>query len=247
MLFELNKIPEEYESIYKELIKDPWIQNKVERNKRMEEKLRYVSKYIPEVMNGGYKVLDIGTGPGEFLEVIRSFNCQAVGINPPENHRWYDILESDLTKIHEDRIKKYNVFSKINILRQKLDALTFDMYDCIMNGNKELEKMKFNIINCQDAINLILIKHYDLNFTIDNYKNKNTFGKWIINDDFNNCINKIISFFDRILMPNGAIVIVALASSNDKKYSKTITNVARNFGYKVELCENNNVHKLRKI
>jgi hypothetical protein len=242
----LKDIPEQFKDTYKELITNPHVQFKMERNRRIDEKLRYVTKYLPEVMSGGLSVLDLGTGPGEFLEVVRSFNCKGIGINPPENHRWLNLSDSVLSKYHEDRILKYNEFSKINISRQLLEVKTFDVFNCIMNENKELENMKFNIINCQDAINLILIKHYEVHSEIDNYKNKRIFGNWIINDDFYNCLNKMIDFFDKLLMPNGSILISALASTNDKKYSRTIINSAENFGYKVELCINNNIHKFRK-
>ena len=152
-----------------------------------------------------------------------------------------------MAEIQDDRVKKYTHFSKINILRQKLDVLIIEMYNCFLNGNRELGKMKFNIINCQDAINLILINCYDLNFTIDHYKDKHIFGKWIIDDKFYSNIEKMISFFDKILLSNGAIMLAALASSNDKKYSKAITDTANKYGFKVELSVNNNVHKLRKI
>jgi hypothetical protein len=246
MEIKLNPVPKDYEVLYNEIMKDERFSDKMDRTKRLDEKFSYVTSYLPEVINGGYKVLDIGTGPGEFLEVLRNFHCEGIGTNPPENHRWYNNLEPELAKIQEERVQKYINFSKINIHRQKLEVKTIEMYDCFINGNRELEKMKFNIINCQDAINLILIKCYDLNFSIDHYKNEHVFGKWIIDDHFYHCVESMMGFMDKILLPDGAIVMVALTSSNDNKYSKALINMGKKLGYKIEICKNNNVHKFIK-
>ncbi len=245
-MIKLNSIPKELEATYNEIIKSPKFSVKFDRDKRINEKLQYISSYMPEISKGGYKILDIGTGPGEFLEVLRNYNCTGIGINPPDNHRWSEIRDTELANYHEESIIKYNTFSKINIFRQKLDVLSIDMFSCFTNGNKELEKMKFNIINCQDAINLILIKYYDLNYAIDNYKNHHIFGKWILSEEFYSCLKLMIKFFDKILLPGGAIMLVALISSNDQEYSQKLIHTAKELGYNIEISKDYHIHKFRK-
>ena len=51
---------------YNEIIKDPFIQRKYNRERRLKDKIAYVQSVATEVMNPGY-VLDLGPGPGEFL------------------------------------------------------------------------------------------------------------------------------------------------------------------------------------
>jgi len=53
MIIKLNSIPKEYEAIYSELMKDTRFSNKMERNKRIEEKIKYINNYMPEIKNGG--------------------------------------------------------------------------------------------------------------------------------------------------------------------------------------------------
>lgn len=74
------------ESMIADLKKDPYIAKKYDRKARMKEKQDYIEKLAPEIAKGGLSVVDIGPGPGEFLELCRHYGNTIFGVDSYEEN-----------------------------------------------------------------------------------------------------------------------------------------------------------------
>lgn len=67
---------------YEQMSSDPWLFRKLSREKRLADKLDYIDKRIPELVRfKGGLVIDLGPGPGEFLEVCRHLGFDVLGVD----------------------------------------------------------------------------------------------------------------------------------------------------------------------
>jgi hypothetical protein len=71
------------DAIINELKKDPYIAKKYNRTVRLKEKQDYIERLAPEIAKGGLSIVDIGPGPGEFLELCRHYDNKILGIDSP--------------------------------------------------------------------------------------------------------------------------------------------------------------------
>lgn len=72
----------EWQSEFDCLMRDPYLVKKYDRAERLREHMTYIQDFCPEVsrkLSGS--VVDIGPGPGEFLELARMFGNQVFGID----------------------------------------------------------------------------------------------------------------------------------------------------------------------
>jgi hypothetical protein len=90
------------------LLQDPYLSKKYNRDVRLKDKMDYIQRVTPEVTNAGLSIVDVGPGPGEYLEWCRYFGNAILGVDSPyENamgaeyeklsricHRWQEIPNS---------------------------------------------------------------------------------------------------------------------------------------------------------
>lgn len=79
----LQPIPSaQWQTEWDELMQDPWLCRKLDRNMRVAEHVKYVQENCPELetMRPGI-VIDIGPGCGELLEIARHWGHLAYGID----------------------------------------------------------------------------------------------------------------------------------------------------------------------
>jgi len=77
----LNNATPEWERKFKKLLTDPFLKKKYNRERRIREKKAYINENCPSLKTGGKTVLDIGPGPGEFLELCRHYGNRVFGID----------------------------------------------------------------------------------------------------------------------------------------------------------------------
>ena len=80
----LKKTDSTQEEELKELLKDPFLSRKYNRDRRIQDKLRFIQDLLPEVIEDSGLVIDIGPGPGEFLELCRFFGNDIFGFDADE-------------------------------------------------------------------------------------------------------------------------------------------------------------------
>lgn len=211
-----------------ELINHPWIKQKFDRTRRIAEKHAYIEKYLPEMMTGGLSVLDVATGPGEFLELAQELECDAIGIDG-----FARMLDRPIDKL-------YNQFSKLKIKEKNLPVIEADMNEVIKNDHPGLADKKFDIINCQLAINFIASAHFNSHAELGEYKNN---GEWIFSEGFTDFFHSYFTWCKKHLHKNGIVMIAALTALNRVEYSKRIFEIAEYEGFDCEISDNNLNHK----
>lgn len=65
------------------LLANSYLSGKYDRKRRLYEKHLYIWRHLREVCVGGGFVLDLGPGPGEFLEISRYYKNGVIGMDAP--------------------------------------------------------------------------------------------------------------------------------------------------------------------
>lgn len=80
---ELAPVPSaEWEYEVDTLLRDPWLRKKVDRDRRLREHAEYIAAYCMELTTADPGlVIDLGPGPGEFLELCREMGHDVLGID----------------------------------------------------------------------------------------------------------------------------------------------------------------------
>jgi len=228
----LNKLNENLQKEYDELFSDVRFYEKMNREKRINEKVNYINFFLYEIKNGNKNILDIATGPGEFIEVCRYYKNNCLGIDIDTN-----ILKNISDSFDKDkliRFEKYLKFSKLNVIRQSLNVIYSNFNDCI--NNNILKNNKYDIINCQLAFHLIFNKNVI-------YENDNV--KWIINDKLKTNFNYFINYIRKHLSNNGIFIFELDKAENNSELIKIIIEITKN---KFVLLSTNNttIYKFKK-
>jgi len=75
-----------WQTDFDRLLRDPYLARKYDRQRRVQDHLRYLQKYAPEVLGPATKstyIIDVGCGAGETLEWARVFKWRTIGIEAP--------------------------------------------------------------------------------------------------------------------------------------------------------------------
>lgn len=211
---------------------DEWIKVKFNREKRMLDKRRHINKYLPEIQSGGLNVLDVGTGPGEMLEICQECGCKAVGI------------ELKWAVINDRKASLYVRHSLLKHAENNLDVVYASVNDVMEKGNEKIDGQKFDIINCQHAINFFRKEFFD--FTNVDGKYNNT-GRWIFNYVFHGFFRQYFEWCRAHLNENGIVVISALHSTNEQEYQKNLLMIANDYGFDCEYKYKEINHRFRLV
>lgn len=239
----LNPVPSEYLQLFNSIMEDARLQKKMDRSVRLNEMFNHVDFYFPKIKKGKLKILDVATGPGEFLEVVKFYKCNGIGIDINESHLNNVLDIKGITNDYFERFKKYIQFSRINAIRQKLNVIYSDMLDCIMLRNDVFNGLKFNVINCQLAMHLILKN----NFNFENVFKNNDIGSWVIDDLLVENLSKTMNYFYNHLKFGGILLIETDKAANLNQFSELIISIAIKQGLNVEYSNNLNIYKFIKI
>lgn len=150
MNLELNPLPDGRQSQLDDMLGDPWLAKKVDRNRRLAEHSQWLEQNAPAVFSspppgGASAFLDIGCGPGESLEIARANCWDAVGIDAcaGDGGMGYDWL----------------LFCEIRWEQQELDVIQVDSLVRWLSTPRDCEA--FAIIVCRGAIEQIFSAYMD--------------------------------------------------------------------------------------
>jgi hypothetical protein len=215
-----------------DIFNNEWIKKKFNREMRIITKSKYISDYLPEIKRGNLDILDMATGPGEFLELCMARLNRVTGIEYCEG----------ITGIENNFLVQ-----KFNVLKHKEKKLPIIYADCnkvICGEILGFERKKYDIINCQLAINLIFHDIFDHHRERGAYHND---GDWIFGEKFDEYFKKYFKWCMDHLKPNGIIMIAALHAKNEVQYSYRISAIAKEIGLKLEMSTKNLNHKFRLV
>lgn len=199
-----------WEDEYNRIISDPFIQRKYNRDRRLNDKLSYISEWTPEVMHGGGFVIDIGPGPGEYLELCRFFGNKIKGFD----------AKPDLSMMGDNYVKLSILMAK----RQKI-SIIFDNFINIIENDNTIQEDTVSLINSQGAIEQIFKNHIEFPEGI----NKEGWipshnGCWVLSEECQEDFNNMFLRFNKWLRPKSKIVIYPNGSKNNEVFDNIIRN-----------------------
>jgi len=227
-MIDLLPVPDEtWEKEFKQIMQDPYVSKKYNRSKRIKEKQNYVDKYLSEMENGT-KVLDLGPGPGEFLEVCRDRGCDGIGI---------DALLGD-SEMGNEYMKLASLMTK----RQKLDV----RYVGVENlGKFPFEDETFGVINSQGSIEQIF-RNYLIGVPHKEHKNCNKLI-WSLDSKMEKAFVDFFKEAHRVLKKNGILLIYGNGTKNTSDYDIFIRKVLEKQKlFTLTFSEHSRLHKMEK-
>ena len=221
------------------LLEDNYVANKCDRNRRIKEKYEYINNYCQEIKAGGGKVLDIGPGPGEFLEICRYYRNDIQGIDAKFN---------DYGGMGEE----YLQYSKLMSDRQKIPVLYEGLDHMLESGPLPFDDKTFTFINSQGSITYIFNKYLNLSGKIETsiklHQQKKESFRWKITEKITRILNIFFREMNRILRSDGILLIYVnnpggQALRNYKKLIMTGSDICR---FKLIFERFGALHKWRK-
>ena len=231
-MIELYKIPsDKWQTEFEKVMQDPYIQKKYSRIRRLAEKQIYVTDTIPEVMNGNGNVLDIGCGPGEFLEVCREYGNKIIGIDAP-----LDDCEMG---------NEYIRLSYLMTTRQKVPVKYIGFENILKKGKLPFKDDSFTIINSQGAIEQVFKDHLE-GEPHKIHKDCNRLS-WRVDNDLRDLFYHMYKEFERILLPGGLCVIYGNGAKNTSEYNALVNEIIERIdGLTIIEQREDRFHKIRK-
>jgi SAM-dependent methyltransferase len=236
MKIKLLPVPNtEWGKKYSELLNNSFIKYKYNRERRLKSKEEYIDKYLPEIKTKKGIILDLGPGPGEFLEICRYYGNEIVGI---------DAKEDDSIGMGTEYIK----LSKLLTERQKINVLYNGVENYIKNKNFPFKDQEISVINSQGSIEQIFRENFKLS-PHANHDGKQ-FEEWIFDEKLKNNMNNFISECKRIIKPSGVLLIYANGAKsleNTKKYRELLLKTIKETGgFELVFEKDFRLHKFRK-
>jgi len=207
----LNRVPEvpgnDWQGRYDDLMLDPYIRKKCNRERRLKEKFKYIDRFLPEVIKKPGLVLDIGPGPGEFLEICRYYGNDVIGV---------DAKMDDC-----DMGVNYIQYSNLMAIRQNLDIA--------YTGNP-IEFMKscapFDFINAQGSIIMMFIDCVEGGEKLKEHKDTRLV-KWKETPDTKLTFRLFLESCMRSLYGGGQVLLYANGCGNTPWYNDAMLSAGK--------------------
>lgn len=227
----------EWQAEFDEIFKDKYMNEKYHRSYRVErfrDLYRYVNDYLPQI-NGNsttsfskLKVLDIGPGMGEFLELCRGYGHEGVGIDCA-----VDASEMGL---------EYMKLAVLMAERQKLD-IRYEGFDNWVE--KGFSETGFDVINSQGSFDQVC-KKYLIGEPHLVHKNSKLLEWDLNNPELETFIVKMFNETYKALNMDGVFMIYTNASKNQKEFAEWFMNTIKNKCVGFELVQSD-LHRIFKF
>lgn len=203
---------------------DQYVARKYNRAERIAEKLAYIEDHCPEVKQGGGAVLDLGPGPGEYLEICRHFGNHVAGIDAPTGDGGMG--------------NEYLLLSELMCQRQRITVWRNGLLP-IINGESPLGSSGsrihlqpgFSLINSQGSIEQCFA-HRMVGTPHHVHKNCRLLA-WKVDDELRAEFRQMMERFHWLLRPGGAVLIYANGAANTPEYTREIKEAADAAGLKL--------------
>ena len=224
--FPLYQSPGDFwEKEFKRVMEDSFIQKKYNRERRINDKVEYIDKFIPEIKEKHGIVLDIGPGPGEFLEVCRHYGNEVEGIDASIGNSLMG--------------NPYLTLSKLMTLRQHLKIAYSDFLVKLSSGF-DYKDNSLICINSQGSIE----QAFNIFMKGTNPPHE---WSWVEGAPVQRGFYNLMDEASRVLMPGGIVFIYANGSGNDAYYDDMIKrSVKQAKGLEIAHTDNKHIHKIKK-
>jgi len=222
----------DWESQYKEVLEDEYICKKYNRKNRIQDKVDYINKHLPEVKAGAKGlIIDLGCGPGEFLEICRFYGNTVVGVD----------ARLDDCEMGAEYIKLSYLLCK----RQNLDVKYIGFENMLKKGRLPFEDNSVKIINSQGSIEQIFKDYLIGEPHINNKSSKKLI--WKVDDSLDSVFYHFFKEVKRILKLNGVLVIYANGTNNKRQYDMLIRRTSLKAGLELVYADGRKFHKLNNV
>ncbi len=223
-----------WEPIWDKLMRgNNWLARKVDRARRLREHEAYLHEYLPELTdrdNPG-AVIDIGPGPGEFLELCRALGHEIFGIDSPNGKGGMG--------------SEYVEASRMMTTRQKIPVAYIGLDRWLASPLNSHLRWTVAAINSRGSIEQSLARHMDGDHELHHDSKRLA---WKISAELRETFQTIFEQSTRLLRSGGAIMIYSNGSSNSRCYDRLVCEEAAKVGG-LELVrhESPQIHKWRKV
>ena len=222
---------------------DPYVRKKYDRERRLREKSRYIDELCPEVKTASPGlVVDVGPGPGEFLELCRSYGHRVFGIDAATGESG---MGDGYLRLSELMCERQGIEVARLGLNKFLDC-GFGIADCgLENVQSEIRNPKSAIlVNSQGAIEQCFAEHM-IGPPHHLHKDCRRLA-WRLDDTLAAQFVCMFRTWLRWLRPGGYVLIYANGSQNTAEYESFIARCAdKAEGFQLVRHEPR-VHKWRK-
>jgi SAM-dependent methyltransferase len=199
---------------YEKLMHDEYVGTKVNRRKRLAQKKAYIRHFMPELFRGGGFVLDLGPGPGEFLEIARSYGNAVLGMDATMDDSEMGDEYIQLSRLLTQKQGIPVLYSGITVFLEKEMPLPFaDNYFTHINSQGSIEQIFHNY--------LIGIPHRVL---------KGSVLSWNMEARTLSILSKFFEEIARVLMPGGIFFIYANGTKNEDEFEHLIGDIVQKIG-----------------
>jgi len=198
-----------WQAAFERLMKNPYLRKKYDRERRLQDKVQYVEQFAAEIKNGRGRVLDLGPGPGEFLEVAAACGCDVLGIDSA-------LGESEMGD-------EYLLLSRLMTARQQLPVWYVGFDRLLAQPFLPFADRSFAFINSQGSIEQIFREHMA---GPRHRETKNaTLLSWDMSAGMARAFERLFSEFHRILDAGGTLLIYGNGARNVEEYDHFIQSI----------------------
>ncbi|MFA5313196.1 MAG: methyltransferase domain-containing protein [Methanomassiliicoccales archaeon] len=230
----LEPVPnKEWQQEFDELMRDPYLMIKYDRERRLKDKERYIHRYVSEFRRG-WSILDLGPGPGEFMEILRDKGCMVYGIDArPDDCE----MGNGYLKLSRLMIQRQNFESCVDY--SGVDYWIFN------NGRYPFPDDSLNLVNSQGSIEQIFKKYMD---GVPHLVHKNAKQLlWRMDCETKDAMDLFFRVTSKVLCENGVFLIAANGASNEDEYDSLVCEMATKNGFKIVIREPSCLHKMVRI
>lgn len=229
----LRVVDRETERRFEKLLSDSWLRRKTDRPRRLGEHWAHVTTHLPELIDGKLfgTVVDVGPGPGEFLEICRHLGHCVLGIDAPNGRGGMgdDYLE----------------YSRLMTQRQgiEVDCQGFLKWICQDHPG---DRGTILAVNSRGSIEQAFAK-YMLGEPHDLHHDCRKMA-WSVSAALRETFEAMFEGLSRLLVPGGMFLVVANGAANANEYDRLIVESARSNGdFELVHHKSPTIHKWRKI
>lgn len=197
---------------YSRLAAGEFLSKKYDRERRIRDKVAYVREYCAGLENGGHVegglVVDVGPGPGEFLELCRAWGYQVLGIDTNDGTGG---MGSEYVRLSFLMHTRQNIPVYYGGLLEAIEKLSITPGAAVM-------------INSQGSIEQCLAKHMD-GPPHDEHHDCSRLS-WRIGLALRRDVRDMMDGFGRWAAPDGMLLIYANGSANHEEFSALLREAA---------------------
>jgi hypothetical protein len=224
---------EQWTARFERVMQDAFLQQKYDRAQRLQAKWDYLHTYLPEIVASpgvGATVVDVGPGPGEFLEWCRYFGYETLGVDAADGGGGMG--------------SAYLELSRLLTRRQQIAVDYCGLAEWITRHDEIFRPQSVALVNSQGSIEQACCHLMEGQPHHEHHDSRRL--KWRVGDELAAFFREMLGAWRRWLVPGGTIFIYANGAANTRAYDKAIERAARQVGGLTLVSRKRRIHKWRK-